>query len=74
MKIEYTNASTLLFGDIRKGTVFKYRESIYMKTERLVDTYIGKVANAVHLDSGLVANIDDDTVVIVVNCKLVIEN
>ena len=73
MKIEYTNASTLLFGDIRKGTVFTCRGLIYMKTERLVDTYLGKVANAVYLDSGLVTNIDDDTVVTVVNCKLVIE-
>ena len=73
MKIEYTNASTLLFGDIRKGTVFTFRGVIYMKTERLVDTYLGKVANAVRLDSGLLDDIDDDTVVTVVNCKLVIE-
>ena len=73
MKIEYTNKPTQLFRDITKGTVFQYYGGIYMKIERMVDTYLGKVASAICLDSGLLKNIDDDATVTVVNCKLVIE-
>ena len=73
MKIEYTNKPTQLFRDITKGTVFQYYGGIYMKIERMVDTYLGKVASAICLDSGLLKNIDDDATVTVVNCNLVIE-
>lgn len=72
MKIEYVNKQTK-FGDIAPGTVFQYYGNIYMKMERMVDTYLGKVASAMRLDSGLLDDIDENATVTVVNCKLVVE-
>lgn len=74
MKIEYANKQAKLFSEITNGTVFKNCEDFYMKTERLADTYLGKVANTVHLASGNLCWFDDNKTVFIVDCKLVIES
>jgi hypothetical protein len=74
MKIEYTDKQAKLFSEITEGTVFKNDGDFYMKTEALSDTYLGKVANAVHLESGNMCRFDDDETVFIVDCKLVIES
>ena len=76
MKIEYTNKQAKLFSEITEGTVFKNENDgdFYMKTERVADTYLAKVVNAVHLASGALCRFDDDEMVFIVDCKLVIES
>ena len=71
MKIEYVNKQTK-FGDITKGTVFQYRDYLYMKTEGITNIQ-NDFINAVSLEIGSFHVFDEFDVIYVVNCKLVVE-
>lgn len=73
MKINDKRKKSVLFGDLKPGTVFVFADNYCMKTETTYVDNNGDYDNVVLLETGELLSFKDSTEVDFVRCELVIE-
>lgn len=72
MDIVYKNKKDVTFDRIVMGTVFSYRDALYMRTQKVNSLMNGDFFNAVNLDTGGFYFLDEDDEVTPIKAKLVV--
>lgn len=76
MKFEVCKEELKSFGEIAKGTLFRYDNDIYLKTQVVYedDTTSSKTFNALKLGSANFVWFGDDRFVVIVSQRIIISN